>query len=858
MGLAPGTQIGPYEVAGQLGAGGMGEVYDAEDTRLKRRVALKVLPTAGAADPDRQRRFETEARAIGALSHANILAIFDVGEHEGAPYLVTEKLEGATLRDRLGGQPLPTRRAVDWGHQIAEGLAAAHDRGVIHRDLKPENLFVTRDGHVKILDFGLAKARPPEPAAAANVTLPAAVTAAGVVFGTVGYMAPEQVRGQPVDHRADIFALGAILYEMLSGRRAFEGESSIERAHAILKDEPPPFGATLGVPPALELLVRRCLEKAPDERYRSAHDLAYSLKALKESSGPSAPVRAPRRRPVVLVLLAGMVLGAGGAAVVVAVRGHPRVAPTAAPGPVTPTYRRVAFRRGWIGTARFAPDGRTIVYAAGFEDEPPQIFSGVVGTPEARALGRVHNLFGVSSSGELAVVLRPEAPSTSPPVLARVPLAGGAPREVQKDVLSADWSPDGRSLAVVRSVNGRARLEFPIGAVRYETAGMISSPRISPRGDQIAFFHQPIAQDTRGSVTLVDLAGGHRTLSGPWPDQRGLAWSSKGDEIWFTASKGGVANRILAVSLTGTERVILAGPGLLSLQDIAPDGRVLLRRDDMRFRIAAFTPNAGKLRDLSWFDGSAPMDLSRDGKKLLFVEGMDAGSPEVISYLRPTDGGPAVRLGEGWSWALSPDGAYVLNSPRYPYDTLQLLPTGAGDARPLPRGPLVEYHGGRFFPDGQRILLLARDADRQFRLWVQDLSGGVPRPVSQDEVECTSLSISPDGQRLAVTKKGDLPVFLPATGGAATPIPGLVGEVPVGWTADGRGLFVSRLTKRFPIVVSKLDLATGRKIPWKELQPDDAAGASSVNVGAVTPDGRTGFVSYIRLLSDLYVVEGLR
>ncbi|HKQ97875.1 MAG TPA: serine/threonine-protein kinase, partial [Candidatus Polarisedimenticolia bacterium] len=297
MPLAPGTTLGPYTIVGPLGAGGMGEVYRARDARLQRDVAIKVLPPALVADPERLRRFEQEARAAGQLNHPNIVVVYDTGTHAGTPYVVEELLEGDTLRGRLAGGAIPARKAIDYARQIALGLAAAHQRGIVHRDLKPENLFVTPDGRVKILDFGLAKLVRPEmsggiPAEALTSAPTAAGTDAGVVLGTVGYMSPEQVRGQPADHRTDIFSFGSILYEMLSGRRAWSAPSSVETMNAILKEDPPDLGRSVAdLPPGLERIVQHCLEKSPDERFQSARDLGFQLEALSAipaSSGSGA------------------------------------------------------------------------------------------------------------------------------------------------------------------------------------------------------------------------------------------------------------------------------------------------------------------------------------------------------------------------------------------------------------------------------------------------------------------------------------------------------------------------------------------------------------------------------------------
>ena len=314
MPLSPGSRLGPYEVLSPLGAGGMGEVYRARDPRLGREVAIKVLPEDSTADPERLRRFELEAKAVGALSHPNLLAVFDTGQHEGAPFVVFELLEGETLRARLGGEALPPPKALDYAIQIARGLAAAHEKGIVHRDLKPDNLFLTRDGRLKILDFGLAKLRPPlDPGDVSAETRTASVhTEAHTILGTVGYMSPEQVRRSPVDHRSDIFSFGSVLYEMLAGSRPFRGETEAETMTAILNQDPPPLAEATGkVPVALERIVRHCLEKRPEDRFQSARDLVFDLEAVAQAGTAGAPGWPPRRgRRMRLAMVAGVaVLG---------------------------------------------------------------------------------------------------------------------------------------------------------------------------------------------------------------------------------------------------------------------------------------------------------------------------------------------------------------------------------------------------------------------------------------------------------------------------------------------------------------------------------------------------------------------
>ena len=469
MPLTPGSRLGPYEIIAPLGAGGMGEVYRARDSRLNRDVAVKVLPASFADNPDRLRRFEQEARATGMLNHPNILAVFDVGTHEGAPYLVTELLEGQTLREEL---PLPRRKVIEYARQICTGLAAAHAKGVTHRDLKPENIFVATDGRVKILDFGLAKVEAPE----SDLTRTAGTTP-GMAMGTVGYMSPEQALGKPADYRSDIFSFGAILYEMLSGARAFQAPSGIETLNAILKGDPPALPEI-----ALDRLVRRCLEKSPEQRFQSASDLGFALEALSGTTTTTiAPVAPVKKLNTGLKACAALA-----AAVACVAAGHFLwKMPPAEP----PLYRPLTFNRGLVWSARFTPDGKSVVYGAAWNGEPLQLYSVRDGSLESRPLGLPSaDILSISSSGEMAISSGRHYTRgwSSSGTLARVALDGQAPREVLEDVQEADWSPDGHSLAVARSVSGRYRLEYPAGTVLYETSGWISHARVSPDGTRVA------------------------------------------------------------------------------------------------------------------------------------------------------------------------------------------------------------------------------------------------------------------------------------------------------------------------------------------------------------------------------------
>lgn len=380
MALTSGTKLGPYEIQSPLGAGGMGEVYRARDTRLERIVAIKILPAAFASDADRLVRFQQEARVLSALNHPNLVTIFDVGNQDSCYYLVCELLEGETLRERLNSGPLALRKAVDYGIQMANGLGAAHEKGIVHRDLKPDNIFITKDGRVRILDFGLAKSTTAAGENTATIASPATVS--GVVMGTVGYMSPEQVRGKAVDLRSDIFSFGAILYEMAAGQRAFRGDSSVETMNAILKEDPPEIStAAKNISPAMERLIRRCLEKAPEERFQSARDLAFALDALSGISSTAAtPVTSARpQRKLRLAVLSS--------AVMLIVLGLGLLAGMRLRTPAHPNFHQLVFGRGFIETARFTPDGQSVIYGAAWNNQPFEIFSTRLEGFESRTFG---------------------------------------------------------------------------------------------------------------------------------------------------------------------------------------------------------------------------------------------------------------------------------------------------------------------------------------------------------------------------------------------------------------------------------------------------------------------------------------
>jgi Tol biopolymer transport system component len=855
--LAAGTKLGPYEILAPIGAGGMGEVYRAKDTRLKREVAIKVLPAMLSADADRLKRFEQEAQAAGGLNHPNITAVYDLGTHDGAPYIVTELLEGETLRARLSGGAIAVRKAIDYAVQIAKGLAAAHEKGIVHRDLKPENLFLTNDGRVKILDFGLAKLTQPEAQSGPQTNLPTA-TEPGVVMGTLGYMSPEQVKGKAADQRSDLFAFGAILYEMLSGQRAFHRDSAAETMSAILREEPPDLSATnKSVQPGLERIVRHCLEKNPEERFYSARDVAFDLEALSGVSGARAtaaeisPAVTRRRRLPLAVGIPALLLVMG--AVYLAGKKAGYVEP--------PSFRQLTFRRGTISFARFAPDGQTILYGSAWEGQPVEIFVSRSESPESRPFGLPGaDILGISRNGEMALSLgrHTVGPFESAGTLARMGVAGGgAPRDVLEDVEWADWSPDGGSLAVVRDINGRNRLEFPIGKVLYETAGWISHPRVSPKGDLIAFLDHPVRGDDGGSVAVVDRNGKKTTLPGAFETVQGLAWSPQG-EVWFTGARSGANRALYASALSGNPRLLARVTGILTLHDVSRDGRALMTHDTNRQEILARGPGSEKERDLSWLDWSQATDLSPDGKTLLFSESGEGGGPGYSVYVRKMDGSPAVRLGEGGAGGLSPDGKWALAAIRQATDPqLVLYPTGAGEPRFIPREGL-RIQRPAWFPDGKRLAVTANEPGHGPRIFIWDIAGGKPRPLTPEGYRNLQRAVSPDGKFIAVRGPDQKLYLYPTAGGEPTAVPGATPEdTPAGWSGDGRSLYVYR-RRELPAKTYLLDVATGRKQLWRELMPADSAGVTGIAPPMITPDGSFYAYSCLRTLSDLYLVEGLR
>ncbi|HTS35061.1 MAG TPA: protein kinase [Candidatus Solibacter sp.] len=858
MTLASGSKLGPYEIQSPIGAGGMGEVYRARDTRLGREVAIKVLPETLARDADRLRRFEQEARTIAALNHPNILGIHDIGTHDGAPFLVSELLEGQTLRETIAAGPLPVRRASEYALGIATGLAAAHDKGIVHRDLKPENVFITRDGRVKVLDFGLAKLVLPEESHDTVATLPSPATLPGTVMGTVGYMSPEQVKGGATDARSDIFSFGAVLYEMITGKRAFKRDTSAETMTAILREEPAELTDTgWQGPAALQRILHRCLEKNVERRFQSASDLAFAIESL---SGSASGASATSARPIVespKTRRTGLRVAAAVLSVLALIAAAWIISRRSAVKP-PPKFSRLTYQQGYPSNARFARDGQTVVYSAQWNSDPLQVYSVRTEFPQSTKVDLPSAaLLALSSSGDMELAVDPVYESWFLyGTMGQAQMSGGKPRAQEKEVIAADYAPDGKTLAIVRRANRKVQLEYPEGKVIYATAGYFDYVRVSPDGKEVAFAEHPVYGDDRGWVSAVDGSGNHKQLTQEFGTVQGLAWSRTGAEIWFTGADVTTDRQLFGVSLSGKLRPILSTPQGARLLDVASDGRVLLCIERQQPEIAGIDPATGKeRRGLEWFDASVMGDITPDGKAIVFLEWGGPAGPLYLMVYRQLDGSAPVALGPGAQPRFSPDGTMAAGPLLTRPPQVVLNPIGTGESRRLAAGEITSLKNVVWFPDGKHLLLIGAAEGQTLRTYEMDLDGGKPQPLGPPDF--TGLAVAGDGKRIAGRNASGGAVVFDRETQKLQAIPGIeLTETLAKWTEDGQALLVHSTTP-WEGRIYRVEAATGKRTLLQKVEPHDKAGAITPMRLAYAERSKTYVYSTVRILGTLYVAEGL-
>ena len=829
-------------------------------------MAIKILPSELVNAPDKRvDRFRLEARAIARITHPNICTLHDLGEDGSAIFLVMEYVEGETLAWRLQDGALPLPLALRTATQIADALDHAHRHGVVHRDLKPGNIMLTRDS-VKLLDFGLAKLKERDEDAATDATR-TVLTDVNTIVGTIPYMAPEQIEGRAVDARSDIFSFGVVLYEMLSGRRPFAGDSRASLMAAIVAAEPPPLlSIQPRTPASLERLILRCLAKDPDDRWQTARDLAAELRWIAETgSGASTAAPGLTRRPRRAVFwgaAAGAVLTAAGFAAMVPWLGR---------RPAVPVYRQVTYRRGVVSSARFTPDRQSFVYSASWDGQPYAAFLGRPESPDARDL-QLENarIVSISKAGDMAMLFGQQDIShmLGTRTLARVPMAGGGRRDVLTGVVDADWIPGTDTLAVIRDPgNDRPwTVEFPVGTPVHE-ARAAWSLRVSPDGNRVAFFEGPTAifdSAPESMVTVVDKSGQTSTLSRGLAGI-GLAWAPSGNEIWYTAARTSqtpTGPQLYAVSLAGVERIVNRAPDWYVLHDISADGSVLLSRNTIRTNVVCQAPGEATERDLGWLVQSVANGLSSDGHTLIFSDGltgrMPTGNPTV--FRRRTDGTPAISLGESrGGGALSPDGQWVLGQID---GNLILLPAGAGSTVRLPKGEVAAFGRGAWLGDSKRIVFTGDPGDGKPRGYIQEIPAGLPRAITPPDVFLAARATVRD-DRFILGRVGPAWRLFPIDGGEAQPVSALKpGDVPLQWSPDGRYVYTLDnvgAARSSAIDIFRVELASGARVLWKTLSPSDPVGVETMRPTVlITPDARAYCYSYMRRLGDLFVVDGLK
>jgi eukaryotic-like serine/threonine-protein kinase len=842
-----GQRIGPYLVDELIGEGGMGLVFKARDTLLNRSVAIKVLSTERLADPERRRRFLQEAKATSVLNHPNIVTVHGITQERDTDFIVMEFVSGKTLDQAIGSKPLPLKQAVKYGLEIADAVAAAHAAGIIHRDIKPSNIMITEQDRVKVLDFGLAKLTEPEQTSEKERTEPL-TTKAGMVFGTAAYMSPEQAEGKRADTRSDIFSFGALLYQMVTGRRAFQGENVITILAAVMNQEPPPVAMVVpSVPRELEWIIARCLKKDPNRRIQHMVDVKIALEEvlelLESPSGPMPRVR-PRRRWIAPALAAALLGLASGAWLSLRLLHKQPI-----------TYERLTFRQGDVIASKFAPNGN-IVYSAEWDGAPPAFFVAQPGSREARSLGLPSGTIqSVSTSGEMAILIG-ASDIGSLGTLARVPLGGGAPRAILENVSCADWGPGGDSLAVIRTDHGQHRIEYPVGNVLYQTPSLRPPVflRVSRRGDRVAFFDFTTESDY--SLKVMDTQRRTWILSRGWRAVGGVNWSPDGKEIWFGGGHTGSDPGIYAVDLSGRERLLTQIAGWPTLQDVAPDGRLLVGNTDTRLGIRFLASGAKEESELAWLDASLVWDISNDGAEIVSLELSSGQGQNPAIFLRNTDGSPAVRLGYGNRPTLSPDGKWVACLRRNRATSqIVLLPTGAGEEKLLHTGN-IQPETAEWFSDGQRLLFTGNEASQPPRTYIYDVANGQIKPVTPLGVRASA--VAPNGQS-AIVIRGGKASLVSLSGGGETPL-GTVGPdiSVIRWSGDGAHVFLQRTdAEHRGASILRMDARSGHIDSWRDLKLPDRT-AFFFGSARLSADGKSYAFTYQRDLATLYLVNGIK
>ena len=883
--VAPGTRLGPYEVLSPLGAGAMGEVWKARDTRLDREVAVKLLPPSFASSPDRIARFAREARVLAQLRHPGIAAVHAFEEIDGHPILVMELAEGETLARRIADGPLLPGDAIAIARQIAEALEEAHEKGIVHRDLKPGNVKVSPKGRVKLLDFGLAKAWAAEPGSSAgqedSVTMASRATeeteetAQGLILGTAAYMPPEQARGLPVDRRADIWAFGVVLFEMLTGSRLFVGETVSDVLVAVMTRDPDWSLLPAGTPAGVVRLLRRCLARDARQRLHDIADARIELSdpdgaaayrsAASEPAVPLSPVdsgrakapRAPaplrsrlRRGALVLVLVAT-------AAAVSAFAVH-RMS-----GKEPPVFRNITWSHGDVFSARLAPDGQNVVYSAAFDGRPLALYSARLDAIESRPLDLpAGDVVGISREADMALLVGRHNVGSWKRVgtLAQASLSGGSPRPVLEEVFDADIAPDGQSFAVVRAAAPGQQLEFPIGRVVHRSRGWISHPRISADGRKVAFLDHDVDGDDLGSVSLFSGEGPALRLSPQLDYAQGLAWSPSGDEIWGTSYRVEEGTLLQAFSPSHLPRILMRVPSTARILDMAPDGRILMTYDDTHVELEGRLAGDTALRSYSWWRASFVTGLSNDGALFAGDGAMTLAQGGNAAFYRRAGNAAPVRLGAGSSAGVSPDGSRVFLTPAASRGTrLRSVPTGPGEPRDYDLAPVESMISGTrvlsFSSDGARLAFVGAAPGSDLRGYLLETgSGGPPRAATPEGVD--EVLLSPDGRTVAGVARGKGVWLFPAGTGEGRSLAGSeTGDLPVAWESSSRALFV--WDRRIPLRVFRVDLATGERKPALSVEPRDPNGVLYGHV-RFAPDLAHFLFRFRRHTSYLAVVGGVR